>query len=372
MNPLRQLRPSGQSVWLDYIDRDLLTSGKLSRLIEEDDLRGVTSNPTIFDKALSGSDSYDKQIREILAEDSDTATIELYERLAVSDIQAAADILRPVYDESAGGDGYVSLEVSPHLANNTKNTIAEAKRLWGLVDRPNLMIKVPATPEGIPAIESLISDGYNINVTLMFSITDYETVAQAYLRGIERLADPGKVASVASFFVSRVDGKVDQALEQIGTTEALSLRGKIAVANSKRVYRRFQEIFDENLLIRLRQKGARSQRVLWGSTSTKNPDYPDVLYVETLIGADTVNTMPPATIDAFRDHGTVSRTVDRDLDEADAQLARLAELGVDLDNITEQPQAEGVKAFADSFDHLLKTIDSERRAIIEAQTASQS
>lgn len=364
MNPLSQLHQLGQSVWLDYIDRELLTGGTLKRLIEEDGLRGVTSNPTIFDKAIYGSDAYDEEVRAIVSESPDIGAEALYERLARSDIQQACDILRAVYEESEGGDGYVSLEVSPHLAGDTDGTIEEVRRLWKAVDRPNLMIKVPATKEGIPAIEKLLGEGYSINVTLMFSLAHYEAVAQAYLRGIASAPDALRPASVASFFVSRVDTKLDQALEEIGTPEALALRGKIAVANSKLVYRRFSEIFHGEECADLRARGARCQRVLWGSTSTKNPDYSDILYVQELIGPDTVNTMPPTTVDAFRDHGEARNTVGEGIEEAEASLAALSELGVDLDEAAEELQQEGVKAFSDSFDHLVQTIDEKRHGVV--------
>ncbi len=363
MNPLSELHQLGQSVWLDYIDRELLTGGELRRLIEEDAIRGVTSNPTIFDKAISGSDAYDAQIKELAASDPGISVEDLYEKLAISDIQQATDILRPVYEESEGGDGYVSLEASPRLANDTDATLAEVRRLWKLVDRPNLMIKVPATKRGIPAIETLLAEAYNINITLMFSMEHYEAVAKAYLQGISRAPSALRPASVASFFVSRVDTKADKALERIGTPEALALRGRIAVANSKLVYRRFREIFDGDDFADLRAKGARVQRVLWGSTSTKNPEYSDVLYVEPLIGPDTVNTMPPALIDAFRDHGKARIAVGDDLGEEEARLGQLKELGIDLDQITEELQEEGVKAFADSFEHLLQTIEEKRKAL---------
>jgi transaldolase len=363
MNPLCQLHPLGQSVWLDYIDRELLTTGELKRLIDEDGIRGVTSNPTIFDKAVSGSDAYDAQVKELAASDPGMSVEDLYEKLAISDIQQATDILRPVYEESEGGDGYVSLEASPRLANDSDGTLAEVRRLWKLVDRPNLMVKVPATKEGIPAIETLLGDGYNINITLMFSMDHYEAVAKAYLQGISRAPAALRPASVASFFVSRVDGKADKALEEIGTPEALGLRGKIAVANSKLVYRRFRQIFDGDEFGDLRAQGARVQRVLWGSTSTKNPEYSDVLYAEPLIGPDTVNTMPPALIDAFRDHGEARVTVGDGLAEEEARLSQLKALGIDLDQITEALQEEGVKAFADSFEHLLQTIDEKRKAL---------
>ncbi|HEU4342706.1 MAG TPA: transaldolase, partial [Candidatus Binatia bacterium] len=324
MNPLKELQAQGQSIWLDTISRSLLRSGELKRLVEEDGLRGVTSNPTIFEKAIGGSADYDDALREILKKDLQTPVGQLYEPLAIADIQTAADVLRPVYEETGGADGYVSFEVSPHLARDTPGTIAEAKRLKAAVDRPNVMIKVPATPQGIPAIEELIAGGVNVNVTLMFSMRHYEAVAQAYIKGLERCAEPGQVASVASFFVSRVDTMVDRALESLGTPEARYLLGKIAIANSKIVYQRFREIFHGEGFVALRQRGARVQRPLWASTGTKNPAYSDILYVENLIGADTVNTLPFETLSAFRDHGRVpGETVRDNLDQAAAALARL-------------------------------------------------
>jgi transaldolase len=363
MNPLLELREHGQSFWLDFIERRLITSGGLKRLVEEDGLRGVTSNPTILNKAVSASADYDGQIGEVLAENPDATANDIYERLAVTDIRGACDVLAPIHEESEGLDGYVSLEASPHLAGDTEGTIAEARKLSGLVDRPNLMVKVPATPEGIPAIERLVGEGHNINVTLMFSMAHYEAVAEAYLRGVERARDPGKAASVASFFVSRVDTKVDKKLEEIGCPAALSLRGKVAVANSKLVYRRFREVFGGERFTALSKNGARLQRVLWGSTSTKNPQYSDLLYVESLIGQDTINTMPLATIDAFRDHGQVRTTLDEGLEEAEAVLSHLDDVGIDLSAITQQLQEEGVKAFADDFDRLLGTIAEKSRAL---------
>jgi transaldolase len=287
----------------------------------------------------------------------------LYEHLAIEDIRMATDILRPVYDASDGGDGFVSLEASPHLAYDTEATIAEARRLWQLVDRPNLMIKVPATPPGIPAIETLLAGGVNINATLMFSIKHYEAVAQAYLRGIRQNPNPQRVASVASFFVSRVDTYVDRELAGIGTEKAQALRGKAAIANSKIVYRRSRELFFGDEFALERKRGARVQRVLWGSTSTKNPDYSDIIYVEGLIGPDTVNTLPPETIAAFRDHGRVRQTLDEGLPEAEQVLVGLTELGLDLEAITEQLQVDGVKAFVSSFDQLLGTLEKKRRVL---------
>lgn len=364
MNRLKELLKQGQSIWLDYIRRNMLQSGELKRLVEEDGIRGVTSNPTIFEKAIAGSDDYDVALRAALAEDPQVKTGKLYEGLAIDDIRAAADILRPVYDETGGADGFVSLEVSPHLAHDTQGTIAEAKRLRATVDRPNVMIKVPATPEGIPAIETLIADGLNINITLMFSTNHYEAVARAYIRGLERCSDPRQVSSVASFFVSRVDTMVDKTLEKLGTPEARALLGKIAVANSKIVYRRFREIFHGEGFVALRSRGARVQRPLWASTSTKNPDYSDVLYVENLIGPDTVNTLPPDTVDAFRDHGQVTgATVKEKLDEAESALARLEALGIDLNAVAEKLQQDGVASFAASFDQLMAALEKKRKSM---------
>jgi transaldolase / glucose-6-phosphate isomerase len=364
MNPLRELLNQGQSVWLDFISRQLIRSGELKRLAEEDGLRGVTSNPTIFEKAIGGSADYDDSLREMLAKDRKTPVGQLYERVAIQDIQAAADVLRPVYDETSGADGYVSLEVSPHLARDTQATIAEAKRLNSSVDRPNVMIKVPATAEGIPAIEELIASGVNVNITLMFSMAHYEAVAHAYIKGLERCADPAKVASVASFFVSRVDTMVDRQLESLGTPEAKSCLGKIAIANSKVVYQRFREIFHGEGFVALRQRGARVQRPLWASTGTKNPNYSDVLYVENLIGPETVNTLPVETLNAFRDHGHVpGATVRQGLDEAATALARLKEAGLDLNAVAEKLQDDGVAAFAASFDSLMATLEKKRSSL---------
>ena len=374
MNPLKELQEQGQSVWLDYIRRNLFHTGELKRLVEEDGVRGVTSNPTIFEKAIDGSTDYDDALRGLLAQDPKTDVGSLYERLAIEDIQMAADVLRAVYDETGGADGYVSFEVSPHLAHDTQATISEAKRLRAAVDRPNVMIKVPATPEGIPAIDELIAAGVNVNITLMFSMSHYEAVARAYIRGLERCADPAKVASVASFFVSRVDTMVDRALETLGMAQAQAktLLGKIAIANSKMVYQRFLQIFHGEGFVALRQRGARVQRPLWASTGTKNPAYSDVLYVENLIGAETVNTLPPETLNAFKDHGTVpGETVRDSLDAAAAALGRLKALGIDLDAITERLQQDGVAAFAASFDQLLAALEKKRNIIIGAEAVEK-
>ncbi len=373
MNRLRDLQKQGQSIWLDYIRRNILKNGELKRLVEQDGVGGVTSNPTIFEKAIAGSADYDETLGAALAKNRTAQTEKLYEGLALEDIRAAADVLRPVYDETGGADGFVSLEVSPHLAHDTPATIAEAKRLRAAVDRPNVMIKVPATPAGIPAIEELTAEGINVNITLMFSMSHYEAVALAYVRGLERCADPRRVSSVASFFVSRVDTLVDRELEKIGAPEALALRGKIAIANSKAVYRRFEEIFNGEGFATLRSRGARVQRPLWASTGTKNPDYSDVLYVEHLVGRDTVNTLPPATLDAFRDHGEArGATVKENLREAQEALSQLKNLGIDLDAVGKKLQEDGVDAFIKSFDDLLAALEKKRAALAPSAGSGQA
>ncbi len=357
MGKLHDLHASGQSVWLDFIRRDMLVNGELDTLVG-DGIRGLTSNPTIFQKAIAGSDAYDASIRSILAEHPEATPQTVYETLAVADIQGAAAALASVYEDSGKADGYVSLEVSPRLADDTAGTIAEAHRLWELVDRPNLMIKVPATAAGIPAIEELIASGRNVNATLMFSLDDYEAVAQAYVRGIAQADDPGSVASVASFFVSRVDNDTDAALDKIGTDAALQLRGRAAVANARLAYDRYREIFEGAAFADQIQRGARPQRVLWASTSTKNPAYSDVLYVEPLVGPNTVNTMPPATIDAFLDHGQIdAAALTTDVAGARQDIDQLESVGVDFAEITANLQTVGVRAFADSFDDLLATVE---------------
>jgi len=376
MNPLKELNRHGQSVWLDFIHRKLINSGDLKRLIEDDGLSGMTSNPTIFEKAIAGGTDYDQTIRAALAENPKTETGKIFERLAMEDIRAAADVLRPVYDETGGADGFVSLEVSPHLAHDTEGTIAEAKRLKAEVARPNVMIKVPATPAGIPAIEALTAEGVNVNITLMFSMSHYEAVSRAYIRGLERATEAAKVASVASvasFFVSRVDTMVDTALEKLDTPDALALRGKIAIANSKAVYRRFEEIFHGEGFAALKSRGARVQRPLWASTGTKNPKYSDVLYVEELIGPDTVNTLPPATIDAFRDHGRVpGPTVKEKLDEAMSALSQLKHVGLDLEEVGKKLQDDGVAAFAKSFDDLMAALEKKRASMAPSTSSGQA
>ena len=355
MSKLKELGAAGQSVWLDFIRRDMVSNGELAALVDEG-VTGVTSNPSIFQAAIAGSDLYDEDIA-----DAEGDPLAVFEALAIADVQGAADVLRGVYDATDGFDGYVSLEVSPTLADDAEGTIADARRLWDRVDRPNLMIKVPATPAGIIAIEELIASGINVNATLMFSMADYEAVAMAYVRGAERTEYPERVASVASFFVSRVDNKIDPALDAIGTEEALALRGIAAVANAKLAYRRYQEVFEGAPFAAARARGAMPQRPLWASTSTKNPAYSDVLYVDELIGPNTVNTIPPATVDAFRDHGTIDPTaLTSNVDAAEQHFEALAALGIDVDAITEELQVEGVAAFADAFNGLLATIEEQQ------------
>jgi transaldolase/glucose-6-phosphate isomerase len=365
MTKLHELSQLGQSVWYDNIRRALLENGELQELVGAG-VTGVTSNPSIFEKAIAGSADYDEALGELVTQGRSAA--EMYEALVIQDIQRAADILRPVYDRTDGLDGYVSLEVSPTLAHDTAGTIAEARRLFAALSRPNVMIKVPATPAGIPAIETLIGEGININVTLMFSLDHYDAVAQAYIAGLEKLAASsasgrglGRVASVASFFVSRIDSAVDRELEAIGHHQ---LQGKIAIASAKAAYARFRETFSGERWQRLAARGARVQRPLWASTSTKNPLYPDTLYLDALIGSDTVNTVPPATLSAFMDHGTVAPTLQAGMDQAQDQLARLAALGVDLDAITHKLQEDGVASFASAFESLMDSIAGKRERLL--------
>jgi transaldolase len=357
MTKLHQLAELGQAIWLDYIRRSLIEQGDLDNLVH-DGLRGLTSNPSIFEKAIAGSDDYDEALRHLSGESRSPQ--EIYEVLAIEDIQRAADVLRPIYDETGGGDGYVSLEVSPDLAYDTRGTIEEAHRLFDIVDRPNVMIKVPATPEGFPAIETLIGEGVNVNATLMFSLDQYDAVSQAYISGLETLdangGDLSGVASVASFFVSRMDVKVDRMLDDIGTPAAQELRGSIGIANAKMAYQRFKVTFSGERWEHLEEKGARLQRVLWASTSTKDPTYSDTLYPDNLIGPHTVNTLPPSTLDAFRDHGTVALTLERELLAEQARLERLVDLGIDLDQVTDVLLEEGVEKFARPFSDLMESI----------------
>ncbi len=354
MSKMIELAKLGQSIWFDYIKRDLITSGELQKLIDTG-LRGMTSNPTIFDKAISGSTDYDDDIRQLIYKN--LSTEEIYEALALKDIGMAADLLLPVYKNTDGFDGFISIEVSPKLAYKTSETIDQAKRLFKILNRPNIMIKIPGTQEGLPAITEVIGSGVNVNVTLIFSNENYKQVAEAYIKGLEKLdannGDISKIASVASFFVSRVDTACDKELEAKGNKE---LQGKIAIANSKIAYELSKEIFSGERWKKLKQKGAKVQRLLWASTGTKNPNYSDTLYVDDLIGPDTVNTIPPATLDAFLEHGKIASTLSEGLDEAKKQVQQLAALGIDIEKITNKLQIDGVKAFADSFDSLLKSI----------------
>lgn len=363
-NPLERLGALGQSIWLDYIRRDLIAGGGLRRLIEEDGLRGMTSNPSIFEKAISDSHDYDEDIRAMARKGNGVDAI--YETLSQRDVQSAADEFRPLYDRTDGIDGYVSLEVNPHLAHDTNGTTAEARRLWAALNRPNVLIKVPATAEGLPAIRQLISEGISVNVTLLFGLPRYRQVVEAYISGIEARAVQGKpvkhVASVASFFVSRIDALVDPLLEKLiaqGGKEAdpaKKTRGQVAVASAKMAYQIHKEIFGGGRFRKLAAQGARVQRLLWASTSTKNPDYSDVKYVEALIGPDTVNTAPLETLDAYRDHGEPKARLEQDVEEARHVLERLPELGISIDNVTRQLEDEGVDKFNKPFDKLMETL----------------
>jgi transaldolase len=355
-----------QSPWIDFIDRDLISSGKLEQMVD-DGIRGLTSNPTIFAKAVA-TGQYDELVRREIAAGDDARQI--YEEIAVADVGDAADVLRRVYDDADGADGFASIEVEPDLAEDADATLARARELWSRLERPNVFIKIPATEAGIPSIENAIAEGININVTLMFSVDIYRRVARAYIAGLRRRLQAGedvsRVASVASFFVSRVDTKVDKYLEEVGTPEARSARGRAAIANAKMAYAAFGEIFGGDEFADLRGAGARVQRCLWASTSTKNPDYRDVLYVEELIGPETVDTMPIETISAFLDHGKIERTLDRELDDARAALSEVEAHGISMRRVTDELIAEGVASFAKSFDELIETIESKRAELAPA------
>ena len=365
-NPLKQLAEYGQSPWLDYIRRDLFTSGELKRLIEEDGLKGMTSNPAIFEKAI-GSEHYKDSIAK-LALEKGLSAVSLYEKLAIEDIQTATDALRGVYDATDKRDGYVSLEVSPGLAHNGEGTLEEARRLWKEVNRPNLMVKVPATDVGYDAIKQLISEGININVTLLFSQEAYRRVAEAFVAGLEKRAADGNelshVASVASFFVSRIDSLVDAQIEEklktaTGEEKTLleSLLGKVAIANAKMAYRAYEEIFSGERWEKLAAKGAQTQRVLWASTGTKNPEYSDVLYIDELIGKDTVNTIPPATWDAFRDHGKLRASLTENVEEAEQTLKNLEKAGISLESATDKLLVDAVRLFVEPFDKMIAAVE---------------
>jgi transaldolase / glucose-6-phosphate isomerase len=375
MNPVKALENHGQAVWLDFLARGFVANGDLKKLIDNDGVKGVTSNPSIFEKAIGSSDEYDAPIGKTLKR-GDRPVAELFERLAVEDIQHAADVLRPVYDHLNGHDGFVSLEVSPYLAMDTKATIAEAERLWKEVDRKNLMVKVPGTTPGLPAIQQLISEGISINITLLFSQKVYIKVAEAYLSGLEKYVakggDPSHIASVASFFVSRIDSAVDKQLDEKiaqandpSEKERLAaLKGKVAIANAKLAYQEYKRLFSGARWEKLAAKGAKPQRLLWASTGTKNKDYSDVLYVEELIGPNTVNTVPPATLDAFRDHGKVRNSLEENVEDAKHVLAELEKSGISLDAITAELVKDGVKLFADAADKLYGAVAYKRATVL--------
>ena len=366
-----QLQSQGQSIWLDYISRGLVAGGGLRAMVDNDGLRGITSNPSIFEKAIDTGTDYDDRLRELVERNPQAGANEIYDELVIEDVRNAADALRLRYEESGGADGFVSLEPPPQTTGDTTAMLAEARRLWRTVSRPNLMIKVVATPEGVRAVDTLISEGINVNITLMFSMRHYEAVASAYIRGLERRRRPENVSSVASFFVSRVDTQVDKALESNGSSEALALRGKIAIANAKLVYRRFREIFHGEAFAALQKRGARVQRPLWASTSAKNPQYRDVLYVEELIGPETVNTLPLATLEAFRDHGRVrGATVLEGWADAEQELRKLASFGIELDAIAEQLQVDGVELFTEAYNKVMAALERKRESLVPARRLS--
>jgi transaldolase len=367
MNRIRQINALGQAIWLDYISRDLLRSGQLAALVDEG-ITGVTSNPTIFHQAISNHSSYDEDIARLVQEGKTAA--EIYEVLTLGDVGEAADVLRPTYNETHGRDGFVSIEVNPHLANDTEGTVAEARRLFHALHRPNVMIKVPGTDAGLPAIATLIGEGINVNVTLIFAVSMYEKVIEAYLAGLDRFQQTGRplglVSSVASFFVSRVDTLTDKVIEhrvEHGEPHLEPLYGLAAVANAKIAYERYKAVFVAERFEPLRSRGARPQRPLWASTSTKNPSYPDTKYVDPLIGVNTVNTVPPTTLEAIRDHAVTAQTIERDLDRAHSLMAEFAGLKIDMDWVTACLLDEGVKAFASSYDKLLADIEKKRAAL---------
>jgi transaldolase len=362
---LRALADVGQSVWLDYIQRSLITSGGLQSYIDKG-LRGITSNPALFEDAIADHHDYDEQIQQLALQEKSAQ--EIYEELTVEDARMAADVLRPVFEETDGVDGYFSLEVNPHLAQDREGTIKEAIRLFTLVDRPNVMIKVPATTEGVSAFQELIEEGVNINVTLMFSLAQYDAIAEAYLAAMEKRAENvynlKPIASVASIFVSRLDTKVDKMLDAFVSPRAESLKGKIGIANAKMAYQHYKQYFQSERWQRLAEKGARVQRVLYGSTGTKNPAYSDVMYVENLIGRNTVNTIPPKTLEAFLDHGTIALRLESGLDEAREVLSNLPELGINLYDVTQELLDEGLENFIKPYDSLLRTINEKKTALI--------
>ena len=360
MNPLNKISQHGQSIWLDLLDREIMNSGKLKSLIDDDDLRGLTSNPSIFEKAISGSSDYDADIAELSKTDANNPAI--FFDMAIRDIQRAADIFKPVFDKTGGKDGFVSLEVSPFLANDTDRTIEQARELWKKVDRKNVMIKIPGTKQGLPAIRECLREGININVTLLFGLPRYREITEAFMGGLEDRFNEGNsikdVSSVASFFLSRIDVMVDPMLEEKG---AENLKGKIAIASAKMAYQIYLDMISSDRFKKLEGNGAQRQRVLWASTSTKDPSFSDVLYVETLIGKDTINTLPMETIDAFRDHGKVADTLTKDLDEANKAMQDLKDKGIDIDKITQKLEDEGIEKFNTAYNKLLKSIADQKK-----------
>lgn len=364
-NPLKRLESLGQSIWLDYIRQDLITSGELQKLIDDDGLRGMTSNPAIFEKAIAESSLYDDEIKKMAPKGKNVNDI--YEAISQQDVQHAADVFRPLYEGTSGKDGYVSLEVNPHLAHNTKGTIQEGRRLWSLLNRPNVLIKVPATTEGLIAIRQLISDGINVNVTLLFSLNRYREVAEAYIEGLEARVAKRKtidqISSVASFFLSRIDTLIDPKLEKIMETEgkkkemAKEAHGEVAISSARLAYQIYKEVFGSDRFKKLEEKGARAQRLLWASTSNKNPAYSNVKYIEALIGENTVNTVPPQTIDAYRNHGDPKLSIELYVSHATRILASLPKIGIDLDQVTQQLEDEGILKFNEPFDKLMEAIE---------------
>jgi transaldolase len=370
-NPLLDLQSLGQSIWIDFISRGMITSGELQRLVDEDGVSGVTSNPSIFEQAITKSDDYDEAIHALTVEGK--TTDEIYQHLTVGDIQMVADVLRPTFDRTDGQDGFVSLEVSPTLAHDTQGTIQEARLLWSLVDRPNSMIKVPATREGIPAIKQLTAEGIKVNITLLFGLPRYQEVVNAYLEGLEMLASKGRnlkhVASVASFFLSRIDVLLDPVLEEkeraTGPEAGIAsvLHGQVAIASARVAYQLYKEVFKSDRFAKLARKGARTQRLLWASTSTKNPTYSDTKYIEPLIGPDTINTLPVETLDAYRDHGQPHLTLENDISHAYHVLNKLSLVGIDIDEATQQLEDKGVEKFVSALDRLMLSLKEKQSAI---------
>ncbi len=370
-NPLNKIESYGQSIWLDYIHRHLIESGGLQRLIDEDGLRGVTSNPSIFDNAIEGSDVYDNTIKTLAQQGKRVP--EIYQALTTEDVGAAADIFKPTYERLQGRDGFVSIEVNPHLAHDARGTVEEARRLWKILSRPNVFIKVPATMEGLLSIRQLISEGININVTLLFALQRHRMVAEAFVSGLEDRAAKGlpveNIASVASFFLSRIDVLVDSLLEKSSVDDARRLRGQTAIASAKIAYQTYKTIFESERFRKLAGLGAQTQRVLWASTSTKNPEYSDVKYVEALIGRDTVNTLPLETLEAYRDHGNPASRLEENLEEARKNLDRLAGLGIDIDKVTQQLEDEGIEKFNKPYDSLMSNLERKRGSLRLAEAS---